>query len=226
MDALKKVQEKEIYDNLTEVVKLVKETAGTKFDGTCEVHFNLNIDPKKADQVIRGTLSLPHGTGKTIRIAAIVPDNKVKEAKAAGAVAAGLEDLIDEFSKGKIDYDVIVAMPEVMKQIGKVAKTLGQKGLMPNPKAGTVTDEIETTIKELLKGRIEYRNDKQGLMHLIFGKVSFKEEELENNLKSILKTLTGAKPTGVKGTFIQSMSVNATMGPGIPVDINAVLKTL
>lgn len=224
-EAHKKVSEKEFY-SLSEAVKLLKETAKTKFDSTAEVHLNLNIDPTKADQVLRGTLSLPHGSGRTVRIAAVVPDDKVKVAKAAGADDAGLEDMIDAFTKGKINYDIVVATTDVMKNLGKVAKVLGQKGLMPNPKAGTVTDDIEKTIKELKAGRLEYRNDKQGNVHNIFGKVSFKEEELENNLKSFLKTIREAKPSGVKGTFVKSITITSTMGPGIRLEVSETMKGL
>ncbi|MDH5596601.1 MAG: 50S ribosomal protein L1 [Candidatus Peregrinibacteria bacterium] len=227
--AYKKAQEslgaKEAY-SLSEAIELLKKTSVGKFDATAEIHLNLNIDPTKADQALRGTLSLPHGTGKDVSIAAIVPDDQVKAAKDAGAKEAGLEDMIAEFEKGKIAYDVVVATPETMKKLGKVAKTLGQKGLMPNPKAGTVTDDIAKTIKELQAGRLEYRNDKEGNMHSIFGKLSFKEEELENNLKSFLRVIRDAKPAAVKGSFIKSMTVTSTMGPGIRLDINETLKAL
>ena len=225
IEAAQKLSAKEFY-GLSEALKLLKETSTSKFDATAEVHFNLNIDSTKADQVIRGTLSLPHGSGKKVRIAAIVTDDKIKAAKAAGADQAGLEDLVAEFEKGKINYDVIVATPGVMKQIGKVAKTLGQKGLMPNPKAGTVTDDIETAIKELKAGRLEYRNDKEGNIHSVFGKLSFKEEELENNLKSFLRVIRDAKPAAVKGSFIKSIALSSTMGPGIRLDVNEALKEL
>jgi len=212
--------------SLNEAVKLLKETGSTKFDGTAEIHFNLGIDPKQADQVIRTTVILPHGTGKKLKIAAVVHDDKVSTAKAAGATAAGLEDLIAEFESGKFDYDVIVATPDVMKNLGKVAKNLGQKGLMPNPKSGTVTPDIEKAIEELSRGRIELRNDKEGNVHSVFGKVSFKEDELENNLKTLLQALRENKPSGVKGTFINSITVCSTMGPGIKMDVNEVMGNL
>lgn len=223
--AHQKVAEKEMY-GLKEAVTLLKETSKTKFDSTAEIHINLTIDPTKADQALRGTLSLPHGTGKSVKIAALVSDDKVKLAKDAGAEAAGLEDLIAEFQAGSINYDVIVATPDVMKNLGKVAKTLGQKGLMPNPKAGTVTDDIAKTIKELKAGRLEYRNDKQGSIHSVFGKVSFKEEELLNNLKSFLRVLRDAKPASIKGSFIKSINLSTTMGPGIKLDVTEAMKEL
>ncbi len=224
-DALDKLKGKEFYE-LNEAIKLLKETSATKFDSTAEIHFNLNIDPTKAEQAIRGTVPLPHGSGKKLKIAAIVSDDKVKSAKDAGAVNAGMEDLIDEFSKGKVKYDVIVATPDAMKKLGKVAKILGQKGLMPNPKSGTVTDDPEKTIKELMAGRIEYRNDKDGIIHVIFGKVSFKEEELENNLKTILKVVRESKPSSVKSTFIKSISLSSSMGPGIRLNVNEAMSNL
>lgn len=224
-EAHKKLAGKEFYTP-SEALKLLKEGAKAKFDEAVEIHLNLNIDAAKADQALRGTLSLPHGTGKKIKIAAIVTDEKVKVAKAAGAEAVGLEDLVAEFEKGKIPYDVVVATPDTMKQLGKVAKILGQKGLMPNPKAGTVTDDIEKTIQELKAGRLEYRNDKEGNLHSILGKCSFKEEELENNFKSFLKVIRDAKPSAIKGAFIKSITLTSTMGPGIKLDVSEALKSL
>jgi len=220
-----KVSAKSAY-MIEEAVELLKETSSVKFDATAEIHFNLNIDTKKPEHNIRGTVALPHGTGKKVRIAAVVSDDKVKAAKAAGAVAAGLEDLIEEFSKGKVDYDVIIATPDIMKNLSKVAKILGQKGVMPNPKSGTVTDNVEKTIKELMMGRIEYRNDKQGCLHTIFGKLSFKKEDLVDNLKAMIKTIREAKPSTVKGIYIKSMSISSTMGPGIKLDTNEILKSI
>lgn len=224
-EAYKKISDKESY-TLAEAIAILKETGKTKFDSTAELHLNLNIDPTKADQAIRGTISLPHGTGRKVKVAAIVNDDKVKEAKDAGADEAGLEDIIAEFSKGKVKYDVVVASPDVMKSLGKVAKILGQKGMMPNPKAGTVSNDIVKTIKEIKAGRVEYRNDKQGNIHTIFGKISFKEEQLENNLKSFLKLIKDAKPSAVKGIFIKSMTLTSTMGPGIRMNVTEVLKDL
>ncbi len=214
------------FYNLAEAVDLLKKTTVTKFNGTAEIHLNLNIDPTQADQTLRSTVALPHGTGKKLKIAAIVPDEKVKMALDAGATAAGLTDLIAEFEKGKVDYDVIVATPDVMKNLGKVAKTLGQKGMMPNPKSGTVSPDIVKTIQELNKGRVEFRNDKEGNIHAIFGKLSFKEEELLNNLKTFLMAIRDAKPTGVKGTYINSITINSTMGPGIKLDTKTVMGEL
>lgn len=211
---------------LSEGVKLIKATATTKFDSTAEIHINLNIDPKKADQAVRSTVVLPHGTGKKLKIAAIVNDDKVKAAKEAGAAAAGLEDLIEEFKKGKFDYDVVVATPDVMKELGKVAKVLGQKGMMPNPKSGTVSSDIAKTIEELSRGRVEFRNDKQGIVHSVFGKASFKEDELENNLKALLFAIREAKPSGAKGTYVKSITLTTSMGPGIKLDPSEIMGNL
>jgi large subunit ribosomal protein L1 len=223
--SLELLKDKPFY-GLADAVALLKKTSTTKFNGTAEIHLNLNIDPTQADQTIRSTVALPHGTGKKLRIAAIVAEDKVKLAKDAGATAAGMEELIAEFEKGKIDYDVIVATPDMMKNLGKVAKTLGQKGMMPNPKSGTVSPDIAKTIGELMKGRVEIRNDKEGNIHTIFGKVGFKEEELLNNLKVFLAAIRDAKPSGVKGTYIDSITLNATMGPGIKLDAKTVMGEL
>ncbi|MFH1012868.1 MAG: 50S ribosomal protein L1 [Candidatus Peregrinibacteria bacterium] len=223
--AREKLQGKNSF-SLSEAVKLLKETSTVKFDATAELHLNLNLDPKKDDQNLRATIVLPHGTGKNYKIAAIVSDDKVKIAKEAGATNAGLEDLIGEFEKGKVNYDIIIASPDVMKHLGKVAKTLGQKGLMPNPKSGTVTTDIKKTIEEFKRGRVEYRNDKEGNVHVVFGKVSFKEDELLNNLKALLKAIRESRPSGVKGTYINSITLTTTMGPGIRLNVNEALSNL
>lgn len=211
---------------ISEAVDLAKKTSTTKFDSSLEVHLNLNIDPKKADQIVRSTVILPHGTGKKLKIAALVTDDQIEAAKNAGAVSAGLEDLIAEFKSGKFDYDLVVAVPQVMKKIGSVAKTLGQKGLMPNPKSGTVSEDIVKTIEELSRGKIEFRNDKQGNIHCIFGKASFNNDALENNLKALLLAIRDSKPSGAKGTYVKSLTVTSSMGPGIKLDSAEVLSTL
>jgi len=211
---------------LDEACELLKKTATTKFDSSCELHLKLGVDVKVADQLVRSTVSLPNGTGKDVRVIAFVNDNQIKEAKEAGAVKAGLEDLIEEITKGYMDFDVAVASPEVMKNLGKVAKTLGTKGLMPNPKAGTVTTDIAKTIGELKKGRVEFRTDKQGQMHNTFGKVSFTQEQLKQNLKALLKAIIDLKPSGTKGTYVQTLAVATTMGPGIKIDTTSALQEL
>ncbi len=222
---LKKLIDKPAY-GLTEAVALLKKTSPTKFDASCEVHMKLGLDPKQADQLLRGTVVLPHGTGKTVRVIAFVADSQVKTALAAGAILAGSEELIEKIVKGWLDFDVAVATPDMMKSLGKVAKTLGQKGLMPNPKAGTVTLDITKTIGEIMKGKVEFRMDKLANVHNTFGKVSFPENQLEENVKTFLKALIQAKPSGAKGVYLQSVTLTTTMGPGIRLDVNELAKTL
>jgi len=211
---------------IADAVKLVKDTAVTKFDSSCEVHIKLGVDPTHADQMVRSTVALPHGTGKQLRVIAFVPDDKVKEAKEAGAIKAGLDELIEDIVKGFLDFDVAVATPDVMKSLSKVAKILGTKGLMPNPKAGTVTPEITKTISEIKKGRVEYRTDKLGQIHQIFGKVSFSDEQLAENLKAFLKAVIDSKPSAVKGSYVTGISVASTMGPGVRLDIQKIMAEI
>lgn len=212
--------------DLNEAAALLKKTAVTKFDSSCEIHIKLGVDPTHADQLVRSTTVLPHGTGKKVRVAAFVPEDKVKEAKEAGAVIAGLDDLIEKIQKGFLDFDVTVATPEVMKNLAPIAKILGTKGMMPNPKAGTVTPDIGKAIKEIAGGRVEYRTDKLGQIHQVFGKASFTEDQLVENLKTFLKAVNDAKPSTVKGTFIKNVSVTTTMGPGITLDLTKVMAQL
>lgn len=218
----KKLVDKKVYE-LSEAVAMLKKTSPVKFDASCEVHLKLGLDPKQADQMLRGTVVLPNGTGKALRVIAFVNETNVKAAKQAGAVEAGLEELIERINKGWLDFDVAVATPDVMKSLGKVAKTLGQKGLMPNPKAGTVTLEIAKTIGEIMKGKVEFRMDKQANVHNVFGRVSFDEAKLAENLKAFLKAINAARPTGAKGIYIETATVTTTMGPGIRLDVNKAL---
>ena len=211
---------------MDEACELLKKTSSTKFDASCELHVKLGVDVKQADQLSRSTVSLPHGTGKNVSVIAFVNENKVKEATEAGAIKAGLDELIEEISKGWLEFDVAVASPDVMKNLGKVAKTLGTKGLMPNPKAGTVTADIGKTIMELKKGRVEFRTDKQGQTHNVFGKVSFSAGDLKENLKTLLKAIMDAKPATAKGTYVMGLSVATTMGPGIKLDTSSALSEL
>ena len=220
--ALEKVDAKKVY-SLEEAVALLKETSTTKFDATVEVHMHLKIDPTQADQVIRSTVGLPHGTGKEVRVIAFVDEGEAKAALAAGAIKAGNETLIEEINKGWLDFDVAVAHPELMKSLGKIARTLGQKGLMPNPKAGTVTPDIAPAIAELKKGKVEFRNDKHSNLHNAVGKISFSEDQLKENLETYIKAIIAARPPGAKGMFINSVTVTSTMGPGIGVDIGTYL---
>lgn len=212
--------------DLDQAVKLLKETATTKFDSSCEIHIRLGVDTTQADQMVRSTVALPHGTGKEVRVIAFVAEDKAKEAKNAGAIKVGMEELIEEIQKGFLDFDVAVATPDAMKSLGKIARILGTKGLMPNPKAGTVTMEVGKTIGEIKKGRVEMRVDKLAQIHQIFGKVSFSEDQLKDNLKAFIRTVVDTKPATVKGTYIQNIAVATTMGPGIKLDVTKVMASL
>lgn len=202
---------------LSEAVELLTRVSAVSFDATAEVHVRINADPTQADQIVRTVVDLPHGTGKTPRIAAFVPDDLIETAKKAGALKAGNADLIREVEAGTIDFDVAVAVPKIMKDLGKVAKTLGQRGLMPNPKAGTVTDNVAKTIEALRKGRTECKMDTFGIVHTIFGKISFGREKLQENLQALLQALDEARPAGIKDPYIRSITITPTMGPGIRI---------
>lgn len=203
--------------SIAEATELLTQVSTASFDATAEVHVRINADTTQADQLVRTTVTLPHGTGKSVRIAAFVPEEMEADATKAGADSAGLETLIHEIESGTINFDVAVAVPSVMKHLGKIAKTLGQKGLMPNPKAGTVTDNLTRTIGELKKGRIECKMDKAGIVHVPFGKISFGGAKLAENLEAILSALDEAKPSGIKSTYIASIVVAPTMGPSITI---------
>ncbi len=218
-----KLIEKESY-TLDEAIELLKKTSVTKFDSSCEAHFKLGLDPKQADQNIRTSTSLPHGTGKDVRIVAFVDEGEAKKAKAAGAMEAGTEDLVKKIEKGWTDFDVAVATPDQMKNVGKIAKTLGQKRLMPSPKAGTVTPDFEKAITELKKGRVEVRIDKEANLHNIFGKVSFDEAKLKENISALIKAVQDIKPASSKGVYIQNLVLTTSMGPGIPINISSALE--
>jgi large subunit ribosomal protein L1 len=212
---------------LDEAIELLKKTSVTKFDSSCEVHFKLGVDPRQADQNIRTTVALPHGTGKDVRVIAFVADENVKEAKAAGAVEAGTDELIKNITeKGWLEFDVAVATPDQMKDLGKIAKVLGQKRLMPNPKAGTVTPDFAKAIADLKKGKVEIRLDKEANAHNLFGKVSFDSDKLKENLSVIVKAIIDAKPATSKGTYIKGLSLATSMGPGIRLDIQSVTAEL
>lgn len=204
---------------LPEAVDLLTKVSTCGFDASAEAHIRINADTTQADQLVRTTVTLPHGTGKSVRIAAFVPDDQIEEAKKAGAEKAGNKELMDEIEAGTIEFDVAVAVPEIMKDLGKIAKTLGQKGLMPNPKAGTVTTDIGKTVEELKKGRIECKMDKQGIIHVPFGKISFGAKKLEENLEALMAAVNDAKPAGIKSTYILSLTVTPTMGPGITISL-------
>jgi large subunit ribosomal protein L1 len=202
----------------TEACELLPKLSTAKFDASAEVHIRINADTTQADQLVRTTVNLPHGTGKSVRVAAFVPDDQIDEAKKAGADMTGNEDLIKEIEGGNLNFDIAVASPKLMKDLGKVAKVLGQKGLMPSPKAGTVTENVVKAIGELKKGRIECKMDKQGIIHTVFGKMSFGSAKLEENLKAILQAVKDAQPAGIKGEYILTVSVSPTMGPSVKIE--------
>lgn len=210
------VDRMKIY-TVEEAAELLTKLSTTTFDATAEAHVRIAADTTQADQLVRTTVDLPHGTGKDVRIAAFVPDDLIDEAKKAGAVLAGSEELVKMIEDGKIEFDVAVASPQIMKSLGKIAKTLGQKGLMPNPKAGTVTENVGKTIEALKKGRVECKMDKFGIIHVPFGKISFGGKKLAENLEALINALYEAKPSGIKATYIQTISIAPTMGPGVKV---------
>ena len=203
---------------LSEAMELVKQVNTTSFNASVDVHVRLGVDPRKADQALRGTVSLPHGTGKTKRVLVFCTPDKIEEAKAAGADHVGLEDYIQKVSDGWMDIDVIIATPNVMAQLGKVARVLGPRGLMPNPKTGTVTTDITSAVSEVKKGKIAFRVDKFGIVHASIGRVQFTPEQLTENAYELVSTLVRMKPASAKGTYMKTVSVASTMSPGIAVD--------
>ena len=215
MEAAVKAYDKSKVYTLEEGAKIVKENAKAKFDETVEIHVKLGIDTKKADQQVRTTVALPHGTGKTKRIAVIAKGEHAQEAQKAGADRVGAEDIVDEVIKGKIDFDVLVATPDTMKDLSKAAKILGPRCLMPNPKSGTVTFDLANTIKALKAGRIEFKADAYGIVHAIIGKASFDAAKLAENAKAVMDTILRVKPSTSKGVYVKSISLSSTMGPGV-----------
>ena len=203
---------------LKDAMSLVKDVNIAKFNASVDVHVRLGVDPRKADQALRGTVSLPHGTGKTKKVLVFCTPDKQAEATAAGADFVGLEDYIQKVSEGWMEADVIVATPNVMAQLGKVARILGPRGLMPNPKTGTVTNDVATAISELKKGKIAFRVDKFGIVHASIGRVSFSPDQLSENAQELISTLIRMKPSSAKGTYMRSVSIASTMSPGIAVD--------
>ena len=202
---------------LEEAIKLAKKTSTTKFDATVELHARLNVDPKQADQNIRGTVVLPAGSGKTARVAVFAEADDVKQAKAAGADIAESDEFLQKLDKEQIDFDVLIATPKMMAKLGKYARVLGPKGLMPNPKSGTVTTDVAKAVKESKGGKVEYRVDSAGIIHLGVGKVSFSEKELQENLDAVLSAIKAAKPGSIKGALVQSIYLTTSMGPSIKV---------
>ncbi|HIS90364.1 MAG TPA: 50S ribosomal protein L1 [Candidatus Faecisoma merdavium] len=221
VEVAKLVEKNKLY-SVEEAISLVKKTSTTKFDSSVEVAMNLNLDTKKADQQLRGTICLPNGTGKTKRILVIAKGPKAAEAKEAGADYVGDVDYLEKIEKENwFDFDTLIATPDMMPQLGKLGKILGPKGLMPNPKTGTVTMDIKKAVSEVKQGRIEYRTDSYGNVHIIIGKVSFKEEQLLENLKAFVSLILKTKPSVVKGTYVKNISISTTMGPGIKIDANS-----
>ncbi len=216
---ISQVDKKKFY-NIEEAVNIVKQTATAKFVESVDIAVKLGVDPKKADQAIRGTVSLPHGTGKAIRVLVIAKPPKDEEAKAAGADHAGFQDYIQKIQQGWAEIDVIIATPDVMGELGKMGKILGPRGLMPNPKSGTVTLDVAKAVKEVKAGKIEFRVDKAGIIHASIGKVNFDSQKLLENINVFLATIIKVKPSSAKGQYVKSIALSSTMGPGVQIDKN------
>ncbi|CAH0996452.1 50S ribosomal protein L1 [Emticicia aquatica] len=204
--------------SLTEAAGVLKEVSYTKFDSSVDLHVRLGVDPRKADQMVRGVVALPHGTGKTVRVLVLCTPDKEADAKAAGADHVGLDEYIQKIEQGWTDIDVIITMPTVMAKLGKLGKILGPRGLMPNPKSGTVTLDVATAVKEVKAGKIDFKVDKTGIIHASIGKVSFSPEKLAENAIELIQTLLKLKPSSAKGTYVRTISLASTMGPGIQID--------
>ena len=209
---------------LGDAIKLVKESSYTKFDETVDLTVNLGVDPRKSEQMVRGTVVLPHGLGKKVRVLVFAKGEKEKEALDAGADYVGAEDLVDKITKGWLDFDKSIATPDIMGTVGKLGKILGPRGLMPNPKLGTVTFDVAKTVKEIKAGKVEYKTEKAGIVHVPVGKVSFDIEKLIDNAKTIINSIIKAKPATSKGRYLKKISVSSTMGPGIAIDIASLGK--
>jgi large subunit ribosomal protein L1 len=215
--ALAKVDRNKRY-GVEEAVALVKQTATRKFDETVDVAIKLGVDPKHADQMVRGAVVLPHGIGKTVRVAVFAKGDKAKEAEAAGADVVGAEDLAQKIQDGWFDFDKTIATPDMMGLVGRIGKILGPRGLMPNPKLGTVTTDVTRAVRETKAGKVEYRVEKAGIVHAPVGKASFDADKLRDNLNALVESVIKSKPTGAKGTYVQTASLSTTMGPGVKLD--------
>lgn len=211
----------QIYSNLNEAIAVLKQMANAKFVETAELHVNLNIDPKYADQQLRSTVSLPNGTGKQLNIAVLTNEENFEEAKVAGASIVGSDELIENITKGNITFDLLIATPNMMPKLAKLGRVLGPKGLMPSPKSGTVSSTLSTTLAEFKKGKFEYKADKTGVLHVGFGKCNFTETQLLENLQALYRSIEQNRPSGVKGKYFKSLSICTTMGPSIKLDLDA-----
>lgn len=216
--------DKNVVYSLGEALKTVKSISYTKFDASVDIDVRLGVDPRKANQMVRGVVSLPHGTGKTVRVLALVTPDKEEEARAAGADHVGLDEYIDKIKGGWTDIDVILTMPSIMPKVGALGRVLGPRGLMPNPKSGTVTMDIGAAVKEVKAGKIDFKVDKFGIIHAGIGRVSFAKEQLEDNVREIMQTIIKLKPSAAKGTYVKSIYVSSTMSPGVQVDAKSVTQ--
>jgi len=219
MSAAAEAVDRDKLYSLAEAVKLVKENAKAKFDETIEVAVNLGVDPKHADQMVRGMVALPNGTGKSVRVAVFAKGDKAEEAKAAGAELVGAEDLAELIQKGEMGFERCIATPDMMMVVGKLGKVLGPRGLMPNPKLGTVTADVAQAVKDAKGGQIEFRVEKMGIVHAGVGKASFDEKALAENVHALIDALNKAKPSGAKGTYLKRVAISSTMGPGVKLDV-------
>ena len=210
---------------LAEAVKILKENAKVKFDETIELSMNLGVDPRHADQMVRGVVNLPHGTGKSVRVAVFAAGDKAAEATEAGADVVGSDDLAEMVQKGDINFDRCIATPDMMPIVGKLGKVLGPRGMMPNPKLGTVTQDVATAVKNAKGGQVEYRVEKAGIIHAGVGKASFQEDALAENIRTLVNAVSKARPSGAKGTYIKRISLSSTMGPGLKLDVASALAS-
>lgn len=219
--AREKIEREKEY-SLDEAVNMVKSASYVKFDETVDLALNLGVDPRKSDQMVRGTVVLPHGTGKSVRVLVFAKGEKEQEAREAGADFVGAEDMIEKINKGWLDFEKVVATPDIMGVVGRLGKVLGPRGLMPNPKLGTVTFDVAKAVKEIKAGKVEYKTEKAGVIHVPIGKVSFDAKKLIDNAKAIIESITKAKPSTSKGKYLKKLSVSSTMGPGLKVDLSSV----
>jgi large subunit ribosomal protein L1 len=222
LEAAKLVDRERLYPP-AEAAELVKQTTTVGFDATIEVHLRLGVDPRHADQMVRGTVVLPNGTGKTVRVAVFAQGEKAQEALRAGADEVGSEDLVKKIEAGWLEFDVALAAPDTMGMVGRLGKILGRRGLMPNPKSGTITFDLERAVREVKAGRVEFKVDKAGIVHVAVGKASFGAEELVANLATLVDSINRARPSGAKGQYLRGLTIASTMGPGIRVDVPALL---